>query len=35
MFGYEGGYSNVSTHRGRPTKFGVTPRTLAAHRAVK
>ena len=32
MFGHEGGYSNVKTDSGGPTKFGVTHRTLAAHR---
>lgn len=35
MFGHEGGYSNVSTDRGGPTKCGVTHTTLASHRGVK
>lgn len=35
MFGHEGGYSNVKTDRGGPTKYGVTHTTLAAHRGVK
>ncbi|WP_234844410.1 glycoside hydrolase family 108 protein [Sinorhizobium meliloti] len=35
MFGDEGGYSNVKTDRGGPTKYGVTHTTLAAHRGVK
>lgn len=35
MFGHEGGYSNVKTDSGGPTKFGVTHKTLAAHRGVK
>jgi len=34
MFGHEGGYSNVATDSGGPTKYGVTHRTLAAHRGV-
>ncbi|MGK9336087.1 glycoside hydrolase family 108 protein [Sinorhizobium meliloti] len=34
-FGDEGGYSNVKTDRGGPTKYGVTHATLAAHRGVK
>ncbi len=32
MFGHEGGYSNVKTDRGGPTKYGVTHTTLAARR---
>lgn len=35
MFGHEGGYSNVRTDRGGPTKYGVTHATLAAHRGVR
>lgn len=35
MFGHEGGYSNVKTDSGGPTKYGVTHKTLAAHRRVK
>lgn len=35
MFGHEGGYSNVKTDSGGPTKFGITHKTLAAHRGVK
>lgn len=34
MFGHEGGYSNVATDAGGPTKYGVTHKTLAAHRGV-
>lgn len=35
MFGHEGGYSNSKTDSGGPTKYGVTHKTLAAHRGVK
>lgn len=35
MFGHEGGYSNHPDDPGGPTKYGVTHRTLAAHRGVK
>lgn len=35
MFGHEGGYSNVPTDSGGPTKYGITHKTLAAHRGVK
>lgn len=34
MFGHEGGYSNARTDSGGPTKYGVTHKTLAAHRGV-
>jgi lysozyme family protein len=34
VFGHEGGYSNVATDRGGPTKYGITHRTLAAYRRV-
>lgn len=35
MFGHEGGYSNRASDAGGPTKYGITHRTLAAHRGVK
>lgn len=31
MFGHEGGYSNVKTDAGGPTKYGITHKTLAAY----
>lgn len=34
MFGHEGGYSNNKSDPGGPTKYGITHRTLAAHRGV-
>lgn len=35
MFGHEGGYSNRASDAGGPTKYGITHKTLAAHRGVK
>lgn len=35
MFGHEGGYVNAKTDSGGPTKYGITHKTLAAHRGVK
>lgn len=35
MFGHEGGYSNNKADPGGPTKYGITHRTLAAHRGVQ
>jgi lysozyme family protein len=35
LFGDEGGYSNVKTDSGGPTKYGITHRTLAAHLGLK
>jgi lysozyme family protein len=35
IFGHEGGYVNAKTDAGGPTKYGITHKTLAAHRGVK
>ena len=35
MFGHVGGYVNAKTDAGGPTKYGITHKTLAAHRGVK
>lgn len=35
VFGHEGGYVNVATDKGGPTKYGITHKTLAAHRGVQ
>ena len=35
MFGHEGGYVNAKTDAGGPPKYGITHKTLAAHRGVK
>lgn len=35
VFGDEGGYSNASSDKGGPTKYGITHSTLAAYRGVK
>lgn len=35
VFGHEGGYSNSPTDSGGPTRWGITHKTLAAHRGVK
>lgn len=35
MFGHEGGYSNNPKDPGGPTKYGITHKTLAAHRGEK
>lgn len=35
MFGHEGGYVNNHNDPGGPTKYGITHKTLAAHRGVK
>ena len=35
IFGHEGGYVNVRTDKGGPTKYGVTQRTLSNYRGAK
>lgn len=35
MFSHEGGYVNAKTDAGGPTKYGITHKTLAAHRGVR